>query len=86
MTLIIIYLSGVIFFLIQAAKYGRVSGARVRGAICWPLLILAAPKVWASYRCKIEHVENGLAYNERVTLEGFTLGNDESRFMWGIGA
>lgn len=86
MTIFVIYLSGVVFFLIQAAKYARVSGARVRGAICWPLLILVAPQVWANYRRKIEHVENGLRYDERITLEALTLGNEGSRFMWGIGA
>lgn len=86
MTIFVIYLSGVVFFLIQAVKYGRVSGARVRGAICWPLLILVAPQVWTNYRRKIEQVENGLAYNELIGIAAMTLGHDKGRFMWGIGA
>lgn len=86
MIVTIIYLSGVIFFLLQAARYAHISWARVRGAVAWPLLILVAPQVWENYRRKIERVESELAHDECVTLEGFTLGNDESRFFWGIGA
>lgn len=85
MTMLIIYLSGVVFFLSQALIYSRISGARLRGALAWPLLLLVAPQVWASYKAKIEHVKNGLAHDERITVQGFSLGNDESKFFWGIG-
>ena len=85
MTILAVYIAGVIFFLSQALLYSRLSGARLRGALAWPLLLLVAPQVWASYRAKIEHVKNGLAHDEHITVEGFSLGHDKGRFMWGIG-
>ena len=86
MTILAVYIAGAIFFIAQALIYSRLSGARLRGALAWPLLLLVAPQVWASYRAKIEHVKNGLAHDERITIEGWSLGNHEGRFMWGIGA
>lgn len=83
--ILIIYLSGVAFFLSQALIYSRISGARIRGALAWPLLILVAPHLWTFYRSKKEHVENGLRYDERIGLKSMTLGHDNGRFMWGIG-
>lgn len=83
---LIIYLSGVIFFLSQALIYSRLSGARVRGAIAWPLLVFALPELWVHYRMRIEHEENKLAHNERLGLKAMTLGHEGGRFMWGVGA
>lgn len=84
-TILIIYLSGVLFFLSQAIIYSRLSGARVRGAAAWPLLALVIPQWWMGYKALREHAENGLRHNERVRPKAMTLGDEGCRFMWGIG-
>lgn len=66
MTLTIIYLSGVIFFLIQAHKYAKVSWLLVRGALIWPVLLLILPQLIRHYKAMLEGEEAKLRYDQRL--------------------
>lgn len=86
MTLTIIYLSGVIFFLIQAHKYARICRQRIIGALTWPVLIPLIPYYVMRCRGKMRDAEARLRYDESVGLDNFRVGGDGKDYRWGIGA
>lgn len=47
--LAIIYISGAVFFLMQAHIYAKVNRERIIGAVTWPILIFALPVIIGAY-------------------------------------
>ena len=45
----IIYISGAVFFLMQAHLYAKVNRERIIGAVTWPILIFALPVIIGAY-------------------------------------
>lgn len=86
MTITIIYLSGVIFFLLQAYRYARVSFRRVRGALLWPVLLIILPQLIVYYRVATKQEEAKLRYDQRLGLRCVCIGRKDGDYLWGIGA
>ena len=80
-TFVIIYLSGVVFFLAQAAIYARVSRERIIGALTWPVLVFVLPYIVHAYRHGVSEFSRTLRYNEGARVKSFRVGD-----RWGIGA
>lgn len=85
MTITIVYLSGVIFFLLQAYRYARISWLRVRGALTWPLLLIILPQLVIYYRAATKQEEAKLRYDQRLGLRCVRIGGRNGDYMWGIG-
>ena len=85
MTITIIYLSGVIFFLLQAYRYARISWLRVRGALMWPVLLLILPQLIRHYKALYGQEEAKLRFDQRLGLRCVRIGGRNGDYMWGIG-
>lgn len=86
MTLLIIYISGVLFFLSQAHIYARIGKQRIIGALTWPILIVLIPHCVMYYRDMLREEEKKLRFDERVGIKSFRIGGDGKDYRWGIGA
>lgn len=82
--MLILYLSGLVFFLIQAVVYARLSGPRVLGAVVWPLAILCVPGLIAAFRLHRAVKPGGRMASMHWTC--FYFGDEPGQSMWGIGA
>ena len=79
-----IYLSGLIFFLAQAALYARLSMPRLLGAAVWPLAILCVPSIVSSVRYARSVGMSGGIVSIHWGYRGDKRGPENA--MWGIGA
>ena len=86
MTMLIIYISGVLFFLSQAYLYARVGKQRIIGALTWPILIVLIPHCVMYYRDMLREEEKKLRFDERVGIKSFRIGGNGKDYRWGIGA
>lgn len=86
MTLTIIYLSGVLFFLSQAYIYASVGKQRIIGALTWPILIVLIPHCVMYYRDVLKKKEAKLRFDGRLGIKSFRIGGDGKDYRWGIGA
>lgn len=81
--LVIIYLSGVLFFATQAMRYSRLFGPRLAGALVWPVGLWWLPGL----------VRNSLKMSRDNRLSGYSLagvawggsGGGPDTAWWGIG-
>lgn len=78
--LAIIYISGAVFFLLQAYVYAKVSRQRIIGALIWPLIVLALPAIIRAYIEGRRQMEATLRFDERMGLRSICIGD-----LWGIG-
>lgn len=81
MTLLAIYASGAVFFLLQAYIYARISRERIIGALTWPLLIFIIPHIIYFVRDTNKRIDARLRYDERAAWHSIKIGD-----IWGIGA
>lgn len=85
MTLLIIYLSGVFFFLLQAYRYARIGKQRIIGALTWPILILCLPQLINAYLVMTREAEKQLRFDERGSVKCLGIGKKDGEYRWGIG-
>lgn len=68
-----IYLSGLIFFILQAIIHHQFTGPRIWGALLWPIGMLSVPvivaRLWGKGR-----------------IDTIVWGSQCKRIMWGVGA
>ena len=81
MTILIIYTSGLIFFILQAHRYATLSAWRIWGAIIWPVTLMYVPWLVRCYRASMEHV----GHEGRLAGMAWGLAPDGT-MVWGIGA
>ena len=81
MTILAIYASGAVFFLVQAHLYARINRERIIGALTWPMLIFIIPHIVCFVRDTNKRIDARLRYDERAEWRSIKIGD-----RWGIGA
>ena len=79
MTILAIYASGAVFFLLQAYLYARVTRERIIGALTWPVLILVLPHIIRMTIIGYRRMEATLEHDERMAISSIRIGD-----RWGI--
>lgn len=77
MTILAIYASGAVFFLLQAYVYAKITRERIIGALTWPMLLFVLPRLyfeWAQEKAN-------LCMDERMAIKSIKIGD-----RWGINA
>ena len=84
-----IYLSGVAFFISQAAMYCGLSRKRIVGAVIWPMAIISLPFLYGAYKQSIDEIGRGPDWEPRIKSIAWgriATVNTTRDMLWGVGA
>lgn len=79
MTILAIYASGAVFFLLQAYVCAKITRERIIGALTWPMLLLVLPHIIRMTIIGYRRMDASLEQDERMAISSIRIGD-----RWGI--